>query len=129
MIPKDPILLCEDSEYMLNITRLSLELEGFSVDTAQNTDEIYAKLRSRKPFLILLDYNIPNDGAEKVIRRLKDKEDTRDIPVLLYSGEAQIDQIAQRIGANGFLRKPFETRELLREINNIQQRWNITNSK
>jgi len=107
------ILVCEDSDDVLFITTFTLEAEGFIVITAKNTDELFLKLHSDpKPALILLDLNIPEIGGKAVIQQLKKMDDTKNIPVILFSGEEKLAEIASELKADGYLKKPFDITDL-----------------
>lgn len=88
MNKQDYILICEDNLPVLQITRFALEAEGFNVETATNTDEVYQNLeKDIKPSLIILDLNIPQVGGESVIHSLRSREETKSIPIILFSGK------------------------------------------
>lgn len=107
------ILVCDDSEFILQVAAFALEAEGFNVVTAKNTAEITHRLEAEtKPSLVLLDLNIPDDGGESIIQQLKSKDETKNIPVVLFSASENLQEIAAKLGAQGFLKKPFDNEEL-----------------
>ena len=107
------LLICDDSEDTLLITRFALEAEGFVVETAKSTDELFQQLRKEdKPFLIILDLNIPAKGGAFVIQQLRSEEQSKKIPVVLFSGEEKLEEITVQLKADGFLHKPFNIDEL-----------------
>lgn len=112
------ILICDDNELIIQIMSFALEAAGFNIDTAKNTDEIFRKLESDiKPSLIFLDLNIPEAGGESVIQQLRNKDETKNIPVILFSGQENVNEIAEKLKVEGFMRKPFTSDDLKKIAN------------
>lgn len=109
------VLVVDDSELVLTMARDFLEKAGFVVSTAESGIEanryIYAPV---KPDLIILDVMLPMLDGNKKARMLKDKEETKHIPILLLSSkeETELQRLVGESGANGYIRKPF-TPELI----------------
>lgn len=117
MTPPLNILICEDNEFVLQITGFALEAEGFKIEMAKNTDEIFHKLTTNiKPSLILLDLNLPENGGAYVLSKLKNEKETKNIPVVLFSGEANLAEIAANLNADGYIQKPFEVATLIETV-------------
>lgn len=110
---KDYILLCDDNEEVSLITKFYLESENYEVETAKNTDDLFKQIEENLPSLIILDLNIPREGGEKVIHKLKSNSVTRNIPVILFSGKENLEEIATNLKAEGFLKKPFDLNNLM----------------
>ena len=75
--------------------------------------------REHRPDLVLLDLHLPDIDGDEVLQRLRDDERTKSIPVIIVSADAITDQ-EERLkngGAEAYLTKPFNVRELLRVIN------------
>lgn len=116
------ILVCDDDEAVLLVTSFALESEGFIVETAKRTDEIFLKLNNViKPLLILLDFNLPEAGGASVIQQLRNSDDTRNIPIILFSGEEKLEEIAATLKVDGFLRKPFDIVDLKKIVQKFIQ--------
>jgi len=109
------ILVVDDSELVLAMAKEFLEQGGFTVVTAENGIEanrhIYA---TDKPDLIILDVMLPMLEGNKKAKMLKEKEDTKHIPILLLSSkeESELQRLTAEAGAEGYIRKPF-TPELI----------------
>jgi len=80
-----------------------------------------------KPDLIILDYFIPGENGDKVCRKLKEKEETKNIPVLFLSvNESSSDMITcLDAGARGYMMKPINSKSVLSEIRYTLQNPNI----
>jgi CheY-like chemotaxis protein len=110
---EDIILICDDNELVLTMISFVLKTKGYKVETAMNTDEIYRKIESNLPALIFLDLNLPQDGGESVVQNLKARAETKNIPIILFSGEDKLAEISSRLKVDGFLKKPFENEDLV----------------
>jgi len=93
-----------------------LEQAGFRVTTAE--DSVYSNhliYNSSPPDLILLDVMLPHMSGDKKARKLKERKNSHDIPVLLISSkdETELVKLVASSGADGFLHKPFTADMLL----------------
>jgi CheY-like chemotaxis protein len=112
------VLLIEDNlEIRENTTEL-LELEGFVVLAADSGGAGISLARSARPDLILCDIMMPGLNGYDVIRELKQDHVTSLIPFIYVTASGERDEIglAMDLGANGFLRKPFEAKDLLQIV-------------
>lgn len=114
-----PILICDDNELVLTMISFVLKAKGYVVETAVSTEEIYRKIESDRPALIFLDLNLPQDGGESVVHNLKRRPETQDIPIILFSAEENLSEIASKLKVEGFLKKPFENEALLAIVDRV----------
>ncbi|MGZ4056729.1 MAG: response regulator [Bacteroidia bacterium] len=114
---QDTILICDDNDLILTMAGFVLKSKGYVVETARNTDEIYRKIENNTPALIFLDLNLPQEGGESVIQNLRSDNKTKNIPVILFSAEENLPEIAAKLMVDGFLRKPFENEGLIAIVN------------
>ena len=110
------ILIYDDDEDILTVCQIILSNEGYHVDTRHRTANMLADVSELNPGIILMDMWIPEIGGEMAIQMLKQNQKTRDMPVILFSANAEIQEIAERVKANGFLKKPFEIGMMLKVI-------------
>lgn len=113
------IVIIDDCRVTLAMLTDMLEDAGFRVSTAE--DSVYSNhliYNSSPPDLILLDVMLPYMAGDKKAKLLKERDKSRDIPVLLISSkeEQELLQLVARSGANGFLRKPFSAATLLNTV-------------
>ncbi len=110
------ILVVEDSARELAEIKDMLEEGGYEVLTAGNSLEANAHIYDKQspPHLILLDVMLPLLSGDRKVGFLKERETSRDIPVILMSVKAkdELREITRTSGADGYLAKPF-TREIL----------------
>ena len=111
---KDLILVIEDEPDVLDLLRLHLRKEGFSIVEASDGVSGLKLAREKLPSAVVLDLMIPEMRGEDVCRRLKACESTAGIPVLMLTAKARPeDRIAGlELGADDYLTKPFSPREL-----------------
>jgi DNA-binding NarL/FixJ family response regulator len=116
--PPDRILIVDDEP--LNVDYLEQELEslGFATDTAANGLEALERVAAAPPDLVLLDVMMPGMDGFSALRVLKDDPETRLIPVVLMTALNSVEDRVRGIeaGADDFLSKPVDDRELLARI-------------
>lgn len=88
---------------------------GVSVLAARDAEEGMELARTHRPSLILLDLNLPDATGEQVLRGLRERPDTRALPVVVLSGDSEPRRRTQllELGARDYLTKPFRIHELL----------------
>ncbi len=110
------ILIVDDDEGILDALAMVLEEKSHQVETAAKGEELCDKVEAFSPQLILLDVLISGTDGRQLCRKLKQKNDTKDIPVIMISAHPSARQGAIQCGAEDFLAKPFETHELFTKI-------------
>jgi len=111
------VLICDDDEDILEVTKLILTMKNYTVHTLSDSNNLIEKVEKINPAIILMDLNIPETGGEKATGDLKKNFATQHIPVLIFSANPEISNIAIRAGADGFLSKPFDINTLEATIN------------
>lgn len=103
------LLVVDDSGTVLSVLRRMLKQAGVHVATASSGEDALNSILAQRPDVILLDIVMPGMDGFSVLRSLRRDPGTRDIPVIMMSGNEQATEqyYAQRIGADAFLRKPF----------------------
>lgn len=111
------IYVVEDNPDILEVSRIILEQEGFTIKTCLNSYHLFDELENMLPDLILLDFRLRRGIAEdKLIRKLKGDKRYTNVPVLVYSADHKVEEKALKAGADGFLAKPFDIEDLLKAI-------------
>ncbi len=109
------ILIIEDDPRLTQMIGLQLKQAGYRVLSAENGFKGLQVARAESPDLILLDLMLPGIDGFEVLEQLRGDPENRDLPVVVISaksGQADVET-ANRIGADGYLVKPFRTAELL----------------
>ncbi len=115
MAENKKILVIDDDPAILEVVSIILKENGYSVLTPDGRD-LVGKIKKNQPDVIFLDLLMPGVSAEELTKKLKSDIKTKNIPVLILSALNDIDQRAKKIGADGFLPKPFGIEDLLKTI-------------
>ena len=112
------ILVAEDSLVVRTVLSDQLEEEGYEVIQAVDGESALMQCGGAKPDAILLDIEMPGLDGHQVLARLKADPELSDIPVVFLTGRTGTDDMVAglRAGAHDYLKKPFETAELLARI-------------
>ena len=113
MEPKKTVLIVEDEVNIVDIVRFNLQREGYATLEAYDGEAGLALAREKKPDLILLDVMMPKMDGYQVAREVRAKRCTTSI-LMLTAKSALMDRVAGlSAGADYYLTKPFDSRELL----------------
>ncbi len=109
------ILLIEDEPNIVEAIRFILSREGWRVDTSPDGRNALEAVRNRKPDLVILDVMLPNRSGYDILSDMRADEATRDIPVMMLTarGQKKDKELAERLGVNKFMTKPFSNVEML----------------
>lgn len=115
------ILVVEDDSDLRKILRAILMREGYSVLTAGDGEEGLEVVEAHHPDLILLDVMMPKMDGRELCRRLKANVRTSQIPIIMLTAMSETnDRIGGLdLGANDYVTKPYEQRELLMRVRNL----------
>lgn len=121
------ILIIEDEENLLSLTKKELEKEGYQVDFATNLKQAADKIISTSYDCILLDIMLPDGNGLEVLKILKNLE--REDSVIILSAKDSIDDKVSGLdlGADDYLAKPYHIAELSARIKTITRRKNTLN--
>lgn len=112
------ILVADDELSMLKIIEAYLKKENFNVLTASDGEEALEKFYENKIDLAILDWMMPNIDGIKVCKRIKEKSDTK---VMMLTAKGQVDDEidALNIGADDYMKKPFDPRLLIIRVKKL----------
>lgn len=111
------VLVVDDEANIRQVLKYNLELDGYEVIQAKDGEEALEKVQ-HAPELILLDIMMPGIGGLEVCKQLKKDPATCKIPIFMLTARSQINDIEEafRAGADDYLTKPFEPKELNQKI-------------
>ena len=112
---KKKILVTDDDSGVQDIFKLIFERAGYEVIVYGEAHSIFQNKFTR-PDLFLLDKQLSGQDGLEVCQFLKSQSDTKDIPVIIISATPGISKMAMDAGADDFLEKPFQMKELLKLV-------------
>jgi putative two-component system response regulator len=118
MIDEGTILVVDDTHASLKLIKDILAAEGYQVRPADSGELALASVAALPPELILLDILMPGMDGFEVLRRLKARGETCNIPIIILSAITEVEQRVEglRLGAVDFISKPFQPSELLARV-------------
>jgi len=118
------VLIVEDETAISTILEYNLKQEGFETGLAEDGDLALLMTEERVPDLILLDWMIPKLSGVEVCRRLRRREATANVPIIMLSARGEEDDrvTGLDVGADDYLVKPFSIPELFARIRALLRR-------
>lgn len=121
--PATPHLLLVDDETAITANLAPfLERAGFQVSTAQDGVQAIEQIERLQPDLVILDVLMPRLDGRQVLRKLRQEENWTPIILLTQVGEASERAMALEEGADDYINKPFDPRELVARIRSVLRR-------
>jgi two-component system alkaline phosphatase synthesis response regulator PhoP len=119
------VLVVDDERSIVNLVKLYLENEGFQVATAFDGVEALRAIRATRPALVVLDLMLPGMDGFDVCRAVRRESD---VPIIMLTARSDdVDKIVGlELGADDYLAKPFNPRELVARVKAILRRGGAT---
>lgn len=112
-----PILVVDDDPAIRATVSAILEMEGYAVQSAEDGERALEAVEQHRPSLVLLDMRMPVLDGWGFARAIKDRG--LKLPILVMTAAQDARRWAQEIGADGYLAKPFDLLDLLREVEHL----------
>lgn len=106
------VMIFDDDTDLLEVCSLILTAKNFEVIIKDRCTEILNDVLQHSPDVILMDNWIPDIGGVKATRMVKESADLRHIPVIFFSANNNVSELAAEAGADYSLQKPFDINEL-----------------
>jgi two-component system phosphate regulon response regulator OmpR len=118
------ILVVEDDRSIADLLKFHFTREGFTVTTTPNGEEALILIEEIKPDLVILDWMIEETSGIEVCRRLRRKPHTATLPIIMLTAKGEdVDRsVGLEVGADDYLGKPFNPRELLARVHAVLRR-------
>jgi DNA-binding response OmpR family regulator len=116
------ILVVDDEQHIVQLVKLYLTKEGYQVETASDGPQALQKVRQAKPDLVVLDIMLPGIDGLEVCRQIRRESD---VPVIMLTARGDdIDKVVGlEIGADDYVTKPFNPRELVARTKAVLRRY------
>ncbi|MFQ6548527.1 phosphate regulon transcriptional regulator PhoB [Aestuariibius sp. 2305UL40-4] len=116
--PQPQVLVVEDEPAQREVLAYNLEAEGFAVRKAEDGEEALLLIEEEHPDVIVLDWMLPHLSGIEVCRRMKQKPETRSIPIIMLSARSEeIDKVrGLETGADDYVVKPYSVVELMARV-------------
>ena len=120
----EKVLVVDDDPNICDVLRMYLENEGYSVILAYDGEEALAKFNALKPDIILLDVMLPTLDGWQVCREVRKKSS---VPIIMITakGDTFDKVLGLELGADDYIVKPFDTKEVIARIKAMQDVWAI----
>ncbi len=118
------ILVVEDEQALSLLLSYNLEAEGFTVERVERGDEAELRLSERTPDLVILDWMLPGVSGLEICRRLRARETTRTLPVIMLTARGEEGERVRglSVGADDYVVKPFSVPELMARVRSLLRR-------
>ncbi|MBL7072735.1 MAG: response regulator [Candidatus Omnitrophica bacterium] len=115
------ILIVDDNPDLIAVLKVRLESFGYEVVVAEDGVKCLEKASSGKPDLILLDVLMPEMDGFQALKKLKEDDLMKTIPVIMLTAKDKLDDVAKAnaLGAADFIVKPFDYRIMVEKIRKI----------
>ena len=116
--------IVEDDESIREIETIALKNSNYIVSAFENAKEFYKKLDELVPDLILLDVMLPDESGYDIVRKLRKRPATQDIPIIMVTAKTtEMDMIKGLDGgADDYIKKPFSIMELITRVKALLRR-------
>lgn len=121
---KPKILIVEDEEAISLVLKYNLEAKDYNVDIVARGDDAEIYLQESVPDLLILDWMLPGISGIELCRRLRSKESTRDLPIIMLTARGEeADRVRGfELGADDYVVKPFSLPEFLARVSALLRR-------
>jgi two-component system phosphate regulon response regulator PhoB len=118
------ILVVDDEEDILELIGYNLTRVGFEVTCVDSGEKALATAGSSRPSLIVLDLMMPRVDGFEVCRRLRERDDTRHVPIIILTARDEDEDIVRGLehGADDYVTKPFSPKVLIARIEAVLRR-------
>ncbi len=115
------ILIAEDEPSILESLDFILRRAGWSIESVTDGEAVLERVRRELPRILVLDVMLPKRSGFDVLKQLRADAPTRHLPVLILTakGQQQDRRIAEELGADGFVTKPYSNAEVVGAVRQL----------
>lgn len=115
------ILIADDDPGIQDIFKIIFEKAGYCIELKNNGDDLL-KNKFNLPDIFLIDKQLSGTDGIDICRYLKKRKLTQNIPVIMVSAASDIARLSREAGADGYIEKPFEVKELLKMVKDYMEK-------
>lgn len=118
------IYIVEDDRNIREIESIALKNSGYTVEAFELAKPFFRRLEERTPDLILLDVMLPDEDGLNILKKLRNRGDTKKLPILMVTAKStELDKVrGLDMGADDYLSKPFGVMELASRVKALLRR-------
>jgi two-component system alkaline phosphatase synthesis response regulator PhoP len=122
------VLVVDDEVHIVHVVAIKLRNNGYEVISADNGEEAYELACKEKPDIIVTDYQMPVMTGLELVEKLRQYEETKDIPVIMLTARnfAIPKEQQEELRISDCLSKPFSPKELLGNIEDVLYQKQVT---
>ena len=121
------ILVVDDEKDIVDLITYNLEKEGFATIKAYDGESALELVKTQKPDLIILDLMLPGMRGLEVCKLIRKNPETETLPIIMLTAKGdQVDKIlGLEMGADDYITKPFNVRELIARVRAVLRRTEV----
>ena len=118
------VLIVEDEQALALLLAYNLEAEGYIVERVERGDEAEVRIAETPHDLVILDWMLPGVSGLEICRRLRAREETRDLPIIMLTARGEEAERVRglSVGADDYIVKPFSVPELMARVRSLLRR-------
>jgi len=109
---RNRVIVYDDDKDILEVCSIILNMRGYDVLCKENCKEVLADISNYDPHVILMDNWLPDVGGVKAVQLIKSIPKYKKIPVIFFSANSHVEELAKEAGADFLLKKPFDIKGL-----------------
>lgn len=115
------VLLIEDEPNIIEAIRFILLRDGWTVQTHSDGETAYAAVLDNMPDVVILDVMLPGRSGFDILRDIRGNDVTTHLPVMMLTAKGQVRdrELAEQIGVNRFMTKPFSNTDVLASVREL----------
>jgi two-component system, OmpR family, alkaline phosphatase synthesis response regulator PhoP len=123
------ILLVDDDRDVVRSTAQLLQAFGYKVTVCVDADRVVEMMHSQRPDVVLHDVRMPGLDLKAQVRAIRDDPKIARVPIILFTAVLSARELAQEVGADDAIQKPFDSETLRRVLRDCEARPRGTNSR
>ena len=121
------ILLVDDDRDVVKSTAQLLQAFGYKVTVCVDADRVVEMMHKQRPDVVLHDVRMPGLDLRAQVRAIRDDPDIARVPIVLFTAVLSAKELAQEVGADDAIQKPFDSETLRRVLRDCEARTRRAN--